>query len=48
MMSFELLCLAEETGKDEMLKRYKAVGEVTGRDVVEWAKSGDKLAIEVV
>ena len=48
MMSFELLCLAEEIGKNEMLKRYKTVGEVTGRDVVEWAKSGDKLALQVV
>ncbi len=48
MMSFELLCLTEEIGKDEMVKKYKEVGEVTGRDVVEWAKNGDKLALEVV
>ncbi|MCK5104307.1 MAG: ROK family protein [Cyclobacteriaceae bacterium] len=48
MMSFELLCLAEETGKDEMLKKYKLPGEITGKDVVEWAKCGDKLALEVV
>ncbi len=48
MMSFELRCLAEEIGKEEMIKKYKAVGEVTGRDVVEWAKNGDALALEVV
>jgi len=48
MMGFELLCLAEETGKDKMLKRYKEPGSVTGRDVVEWAKTGDALALKVV
>jgi glucokinase len=48
MMAFELLCLAEETGKDEMLKHYKEPGKVTGRDVVEWAKNGDALALKVV
>jgi glucokinase len=48
MMAFELLCLAEEIGKAEMLKQYKEPGEVTGKDVVEWAKKGDKLALKVV
>lgn len=48
MMSFELLCLAEEIGQKEMLKRYKMPGEVTGRDVVEWAKENDELALKVV
>jgi glucokinase len=48
MMSFELLCLAEEIGQKEMLAKYKVPGEVTGRDVVEWAKSKDSLALQVV
>ncbi len=48
MMSFELLCLAEEIGQKEMLSRYKMPGEVTGRDVVEWAKNKDTLALSVV
>lgn len=48
MMAFELLCLAEEIGQKEMLSKYKAPGEVTGRDVVEWAKAKDALALQVV
>ncbi|RLD66564.1 MAG: ROK family protein [Bacteroidetes bacterium] len=48
MMSFELLCLAEEIGQKEMLSKYKMPGEVTGRDVVEWAKNKDELALKVV
>lgn len=48
MMSSELLCLAEKTGHTEMLKRYKAPGEVTGKDVVAWAKHGDTIALRVV
>jgi len=48
MMAFELLCLAEEIGREEMLKKYKEPGQVSGKDVVEWAKSGDELAMRVV
>ncbi len=48
MMAFELLCLSEEIGKKEMLEKYKPAGDVTGRDVVEWAKAGDELALKVV
>ncbi len=48
MMAFELLCLSEEIGKEAMLEKYKTPGDVTGRDVVEWAKSGDELALKVV
>jgi glucokinase len=48
MMAFELLCLAEEIGHAEMQKKYKSPGDVTGRDVVEWAKTGDPLALQVV
>ncbi len=42
------MCLAEEEGRETMLTKYKAPGEVTGKDVVEWAKNGDKLALQVV
>lgn len=48
LMAIELLCLSEEIGQKQMLKRYKEPGEVKGRDVVEWAKSGDELALKVV
>ena len=48
MMAFELICLAEEIGNAEIIKKYKRPGDVTGRDVVEWAKDGDKLALKVV
>ena len=48
MMAFELLCLSEEIGKKEMLAKYKMPGAVTGRDVVEWAKNKDELALKVV
>jgi glucokinase len=48
MMSVELLCLAEEIGRETMLARYKSPGNVTGRDVTEWAKAGDSLALQVV
>lgn len=48
MMAFELLCLKEEIGKEQMLKLYKQPGDVTGKDVVDWAKNGDKLALKVV
>ena len=48
MMAFELLCLKEEIGKDAMLTKYKEPGDVTGRDVVEWAKNGDSLALKIV
>jgi glucokinase len=48
LMALELLCLTEEIGKAKMMKKYKEPGEITGRDVVEWAKSGDILALNVV
>jgi glucokinase len=48
MMAIELLCLTEEIGKSEMLKKYKEPGEVTGRDVVDWAKQGDPIALKIV
>ncbi len=48
MMAVELLCLSEEIGRTEMLKKYKEPGEITGRDVVELAKGGDALALKVV
>lgn len=48
MMAFELLCLREQIGEQELLEHYKDPSQVTGKDVVEWAKNGDKLALEVV
>jgi len=48
LMAFELLCLKEQIGEQEVLKKYKEIGKVTGKDVVEWAKSGDQLALDVV
>lgn len=48
MMGFELLCLQEQIGRQAMLDRYREPGEVTGKDVVEWAKAGDELALKVV
>jgi glucokinase len=48
MMALELLYLTEEIGKAQMMKKYKEPGEITGRDVVEWAKRGDVLALKVV
>ncbi len=48
MMAFELLCLAEEIGKEAMLEKYKEPGQVTGKDVVIWAQAGDPLALKVV
>ncbi len=48
MMSVELLCVAEEIGYHKMLNTYKAPGEVTGKDVIEWALRGDALAAQVI
>jgi len=48
MMAIELLCLMEQSTRDEVLQKYKEPGEITGKDVVDWAKSGDQLAIQVI
>lgn len=48
MMAFELLCLREQIGEKELLVNYKDPSKVTGKDVVEWAKAGDELAVNVV
>jgi glucokinase len=48
LMAVELLCQIEEKGKDFVLQNYRSPGDVTGRDVVEWAKEGDALALSVV
>jgi len=48
MMTAELLCLAEEEGREPVLERYKEPSRVTGQDVVEWAKAGDGRALAVV
>lgn len=48
MMAFELFCLREQVGEQEMLKRYKEPLKITGKDVVEWAKAEDELAMRVI
>ena len=48
LMAFELLCLKEIIGETAMVHKYKEPGKVSGKDVVEWAKSGDELALQVV
>lgn len=48
MMGFELLCLKEQIGEKEMLKRYKEPGKVSGKDVFLWAMDKDPLALKVV
>lgn len=47
MMGFELLCLKEQIGEKEMLKKYKEPGKVTGKDVYDWAREEDPLALKV-
>lgn len=48
LMGFELLRLMEERGRAAVVDAYREPGEVTGRDVVEWALAGDELALGVV
>lgn len=48
MMGFELLCLKEQIGEKEMLKKYKEPGKVTGKDVYDWAQEEDPLALKVI
>lgn len=48
MMALELLYLTEEIGKAEVFKKYREPWKITGKNVAEWAKSGDILALKVV
>lgn len=48
MMGFELLCLKEQIGEKEMLKKFKEPGKVTGKDVFDWAQKEDPLALKVI
>ncbi|UCD37663.1 MAG: ROK family protein [Fidelibacterota bacterium] len=48
LMADELLSLANEIGEAAVLDRYKPMAEVTGKDVVEWALTGDPLATKAV
>ena len=48
MMAIECLCLAEEIGRTNMLRKYKEPGQITGQDVVKWANNGDTMALRVV
>jgi glucokinase len=48
MMAIELQRLAQEIGNPAVLRQYRAPGQVTGKDVVRWARRGDKLALKIV
>jgi glucokinase len=48
MMSSELASLAEDIGPAEMQQRYKDPRVITGKDVADWAKAGDPLALRAV
>ena len=48
MMASELVELAREIGSSETRARYKDASEITGKDVADWAKAGDPVALRVV
>lgn len=48
LMRFELLYLAEEIGYNRIVKKYKVPDDITGKDVVDWTKKKDPLALKVV
>jgi glucokinase len=47
LMASELAALAAEIGPVEMHERYKDPQQITGKDVADWAKGGDPLALKV-
>jgi glucokinase len=48
MMAAELVELAREIGSSETRARYKDPSEISGKDVADWAKGGDPVALRVV
>jgi len=48
LMASELVALSQEIGWSEMRELYKHPEEITGKDVADWAKGGDPLALRVV
>ncbi len=48
MMVSEIMALPQEIGSSEAQERYKKPREITGKDVADWAKRGDPLALKVV
>jgi glucokinase len=48
LMASELAVLSRDIGPSEARERYKDPQEVTGKDVADWAKEGDPLALRVV
>ncbi len=48
IMAFELLCLKEQIGEQQILENYKEPFKITGKDVVELAKTGDEIALKVI
>jgi glucokinase len=47
-MASAIAALSQEIGSSEVDKRYKNPREITGKDVADWAKGGDPLALRVV
>jgi glucokinase len=48
MMSSELLSLSDQSDRETVSIKYKDPGDITGKDVVEWAQKGDPLAMKVI
>ncbi len=48
LMGVELLALKEQIGEKQMLNTYKEPGKLSGKDVVEWARREDPLALKVI
>ena len=48
MMASKLAAMSRDAGTSETTRRYKDPPEITGKDVADWAKEGDPLALKVV
>lgn len=48
LMTSELTILSREIGPSKVRERYMDPKEISGKDVADWAKSGDPLALSVV
>jgi glucokinase len=48
LMTSELAVLSRDIGTSKTRERYKDPRGVTGKDVADWAKGGDPLALRVV
>jgi glucokinase len=48
LMAAELAAASQETGAPDTMKRYKDPELLSGKDIVDWARDGDPLALRVV